>query len=211
MTFVLKKFKIYQRKNSTDPLIEIQCRRAGILNFFLSLFKIIDTTFLLCFDDHIEYKSSSIKGGQFTIIPTAAVTGIISGYKRPLALLILSLIASIALIALLIPESSSEICKLFYKFFYTELFGIEVDYNLFETKTLTELLVLITIVMFVFFIIQYLTNKMMYIGIQNGSHGTYSISFKRSIIENISINMEKVNQTTLIIRDTVLRSRRGTP
>ncbi len=172
------------------------------IEFFLSLFKITNTTFLVCFNDHIEYKSSSIKGSQFTIIPMAAVTGIIGGYKRSLIWLILSLIAIITFITLLMPESSSEIYK---------LFSTEINYSLTNTKTLTEMSAFITIVAIVFFIIQYLTSQRMYIGIQNGSDGTYSILFKSSIIENVSVNIEKLNQTTLIIRDLVLRSRCNTP
>lgn len=179
MALVLKKFHIGPSLDQNGPVVEIQGRQPGIIGFILSILNLDDTTSLICYSDRIEYKSSSFWGEQALTIPAAAVTGIIGGFKKPLGYLIAAI--------------------------FVFIIGLVIGNGMNEASSVVILLALFISAILV---LLYYLKKEMNMGVQNGGDKIYSISFNRSVIENIDVDIDKVKLAISMINQVVLISKR---
>ena len=75
-----KKFTVDE---NADTMVDIEGRNAGLFSWFLNLVGIDSSFYLKCHKEYIEYRKASIFGAESLIIPLSAVTGLITGLKKP--------------------------------------------------------------------------------------------------------------------------------
>ena len=109
---VLKEFKI----NLEGPeYIHIVARKSGLISFFLTMVGIDATTAFRVYADRIEFVEGSLSGQISTTMPLRSISITTCGYTKPIALIVLCIIFSLAAIPTLgISLIPAIICFIFY-------------------------------------------------------------------------------------------------
>ena len=72
--------------------VKLVGRKAGLMDWFLTLIGINTTTTLEVFEDRIEYSYGSLSGRVLEVIPLSKTSNLMCGYFKPVLLLIPALI-----------------------------------------------------------------------------------------------------------------------
>ena len=88
------------RENVINPegpcYIRLVGRKAGFVDWFLTLIGINTTTTLEVYADRIEYSYGSLSGTVLEVIPLSKVSNLICGYFKPVLFLVLATITFFA-------------------------------------------------------------------------------------------------------------------
>lgn len=177
---VLTEFEINQNNSPDEPCVNIKGRSSGIISFLLGLIGIESTTSVRVYDNRIEFwRDSRLYGTTSTTIPLVAISGIHGGYSKPFTLLIL------AGISLIIGLDAA----------YLHSFMAPADNSFFWTCVITSFIL----------VVLYFLRKTMGIWIQNGGDELWGVNFKRSVIENVSVDIDQVKLAVTVVNQKVLQ------
>lgn len=174
---VLKEFKI---EEGGPCYVRIRGRKSGFFNWLKSIIGLADVTSVQVFDDRLEYSDVSGAGTFVETIPLSAVSNLGTGYLRP----IMSLIKGFAFVVIGIVLSV-------YSLQYGQVAGIAA-----------KVLWVLAVVEF----ICYFFRKTLIMYFIPASGTVLSISFKRSLIEGVSVGREEANKATELISSLVRRN-----
>jgi hypothetical protein len=159
---VLKKFRL-NRDPSAKIAVEIVGRREGVVSWFLSLLKLEPNVRLVVTDSEVSIQTGSLSGISNTHIPLTKLYAVTCGYQRSILA-----IAGAALFA----------AGFIWMVLLT--FASRVNYNIGPTA-----IGLLGLAM-VCAIIYYLSKR---IGIAFETSRGHGVTFKRSVIENVSVDL----------------------
>ena len=183
---VLKQFTVDE---SAETIVDIEGRNSGLIAWFLNLVGIDDTIALRCTRTSIEYRSSSFFGASSMLIPLSAVSGIVSGLRKPKEWLYLAL--------------GIGGC------------GIAGSASLAGSGAGSALTgVVFSLVLAAACLLVYSIKKRMSLFVQNGGDLLYGLEFQKSIIEGVEVDSAKVGRAIEAINRAVLSKhagRRGRP
>ena len=174
---VLKKFEVHQDPQDKEYVV-VHGRQAGLFAYLLSLIGIDPTTIFRCSTERIEVSVGSFFGQTKMTIPLAAVTGIQAGYTKSKPLLFGSISFSVA--------------GLFYFFLSSVMGGGYAFMGLLFILIGTVLAVL------------YVLGKQMSLYVLNGGDKVWGLDFRRSVIEGVNVDLDKVDETVALINRLVL-------
>ena len=177
----LKQFKVNPTAKWPEETVHVIGRQSGLLAFFLSLMKIDPITELKCNNTRIEVTEASFFGRQTVTIPHSAVTGIVGGFKKPKLLFYL-------IVAL--------VCIGLYSLLIPDVGFIITSCCLVSSLILAVL---------------YFLSREMGLHVQNGGDNLWGLKFKRSVIENVAVDINKVNETVGVLNAKILDSQLGLP
>lgn len=83
MSLVIKKWYAGDDANENGNFVHLVGREAGLLSWFLSIFKIDPTSEIEIKDNLIKFTSSSLAGQEKRIIPLKSITSAYYGYEKP--------------------------------------------------------------------------------------------------------------------------------
>ncbi|RKZ91385.1 MAG: hypothetical protein DRR19_07345 [Candidatus Parabeggiatoa sp. nov. 1] len=179
---VLTQFDVNQNNNPDEPCVNIKGRSSGIIPFLLGLMEIESTTTVKVYDNRIEFwRDSRLYGTTSTTIPLVAISGIHGGYSKPFTLLILAGISlMIGLYVAYIPSYTAP-----------------ADNSFFWTSVIISFIL----------VVLYFLRKTMGIRVQNGGDELWGVNFKRSVIENVSVDIDRVKLAVTVVNQKVLQIR----
>lgn len=179
---VLKKFHINPDRNATN-VIEIVGRAAGVLSWVLNLLRLEQDYELILTRSEVSIRRGSLSGIVHTYLPLNKVTGTVCGYQRSILAFILTALFAVAFVLTLLSG-----------FFENNQNAVSSDMGF-----AFGLLIVASV-----FALWYFLSKR--IGINIETMHTHGFVFKRSVIENVSVDLPHALEATSIINAMVLAS-----
>ena len=176
-TLVLRKFRV-EFESSSGVFVEIVGRASGLTSWLLTILGLEEETYLLVTDKDIAFKSSSLFGQTNYVAPLSSVSSTHCGYSKPIGFLILGVIIIIGSI--------------------TGGIGLYGVYK--------YVVIFLGILIGLLFLFLYWLLKKMVISLQTYGGLIMGLTFKRSIIENVAVDIEKAIQAIQIINMRVAQS-----
>ena len=180
-TLVLKKFQIDEQRGT----VQIAGRLPGIIAWILAQLGLDDTTTLDVDPMHIRFRQASLFGSKTTLVTTMNVSTSASGLKKPVGFLIA---AGLTVVSGL----------LLYLFFSRDIF-----YGMGMQMFMADFFVALVLV------VLYALNKKLSISIETTGGLMLGLSFKRSIIEGIPVDIARCNAAIHVIHRNMLNYAAG--
>lgn len=177
-TLVLRRFKI-DESPSAIVLVDIVGRTSGIIAFLLTVIGLSTETILKVTDKEVTFKGSSLFGETHQVVPLAGVASTHCGYSKPIGYLIIGVIFLL----------------------YPILSYLGLGPNIQSLSGILPFWVFGAIFLLVYFLY-----KKIFISLETNGGMVLNISFKRSVIENVSVDMEQALKVIQIINQKVIES-----
>lgn len=161
--------------------IVVEGRKTGLWQWILAKLKLGNMYRIHVKAGYISYSTDSASGEHLTLTPVQKIASTSCGSRKPVILLIIA--GFVLLIGLFMSISASAIPGL----------GAQ-GRDMFAYALLTAAVLVVC----------YYFNKNFYISIQTVGGGKFGFSFKRSYIENVPVNIEKVKEAITRINELVL-------
>lgn len=176
-----------------DPeaaVVDIEGRREGFFTWLLTLTGFDPTTRLVVTRRDISLQVGGLDGEFTGMVPCTAVASVHAGYSRSLGHLILGGLL-LACAAILGGFSSQEVRG-------SSGFGIMAGGAVLSAVVALGL------------VIVYFTEKKMAIFVESSGGAIIGMVFKPSVIEGVDVDIERVRNVVVVIREVVLAGRVGT-
>lgn len=180
---VLRRFRIDETPNA-PVLIDICGRGAGFFSWLFTLMGLDLETTLKVSDGEVELRTASVFGKIDRVIPLASVSSTLCGYTRPVGYLIVAGILLMLAIFLRIQALFSA------------------SYGL--ASTAGGALEIFAAVVGIGCLLAYILLKRMTVSIETSGGTTLSISFQRSVIENVSVDIQKVSRAIELLNNRII-------
>jgi hypothetical protein len=181
---VLRKFSVSGAPSKQeDPVIEIEGRKPGLIAFFLTLIGIDASTSLIVTPRDIRFRKGSLYGEITSMMPLTAVASAHAGFAKPIGYLIAAgavLFASLGL-------------------------GIGAHSELRHGGGGAGVAVLILgVLVSLVLVVSYFLSRKMAVFVESSGGTTVGLVFKQSIIEGVTVDIDKVKSLVDIIRELVI-------
>ena len=161
---------------SSNVLIDIVGRASGITAWLLTVIGLDAETTLKVTNKEVSFKSSSVAGQTNQVVPLPSVSSIHCGYSKSIGFLIIG--AIIVLFSLVSGLGARD--------------GGPV--------------ILVGLIIGGALLVAYYLSKKIVISIETSGGMVLGLSFKRSVIENVSVDMEQALQAIMILNRAVIGS-----
>lgn len=177
-SLVLRKYEINKTPSSnTDEIINIVGRLGGPIDWALTHIGIETEYFLKVTGQEVRIKQSSLFGQQYAVVPLTSVSSVHCGYVKPIQYMILAVLAVLLGLYVWLFKDES-----FSYFFGSIIIGL-------------------------FFVILYFLLKRVGLVVRTrGASLPLGLIFKRSVIENIPVDIELAKLTIEIINNLIVES-----
>ncbi len=207
-TLVLSRFHVSEQAED-GVLVDIVGRPKGLIAWILSLFRMETDTHLTITPTHITLRHSSLRGQKLAFVPLGQVEATVCGHDKNLAILFFGLLYALA-----------TLLFAFLPVVLVGLFGVglnalrpsgyyyrqsEMAQVLGSTAVVAVLALLAAAVGFGICLLIYHFSKRLTIGVSCGED-TIGLSFKRSIIEGVTVDVERVKQMIEILNKRILEA-----
>jgi hypothetical protein len=181
---VLRKFNISGAPSKQeDPVIEIEGRKPGLIAFFLTLIGIDASTSLIVTPRDIRFRKGSLYGEITSMMPLTAVASAHAGFAKPIGYLIAAggvLFASFAM-------------------------GIGAQSELRHAGGGAGVAVMVLgLLVSLVLVVSYFMSRKMAVYVESAGGATFGLVFKRSMIEGVTVDIDKVKSLVDIIRELVI-------
>lgn len=179
MAYVVKSWKVsHQPIDGLDNYVEIIGRKAGLIAWLFSLAGIDPTVRILVGSKWFEHSETSLAGPVTKVIPLRKVSSVRNSYYRPWR----------------------EALAIFVVFF---MHGVGIGRFGYLSDLITALALVLVLVGAVVSLVVYFLNRPFTLHVVEVSGHKTGIRFKRSVIENVEVNYEKVQYASQIIKALV--------
>ncbi|MBM4371231.1 MAG: zinc ribbon domain-containing protein [Deltaproteobacteria bacterium] len=155
----------------------VKGRMPGIKAFVLSAMGLDATTSFDVEPKQISYRSASLSGEDHLTVPTPCIATLSCGFNKPLGYLVAAVVALIG--------------------------GVYAGMTIRELGSKAMLAGLLGAVLF---LVGYFLSKKIYISVITNGGNIIGIRFKRSVIENIAVDIDKVKDIIALMRKNVVMS-----
>lgn len=176
-TLVLKKFKV-DGSAPDGVLVYIGGRASGVIGWLLTVIGLYGERSFRVEGKQISFETSSRFGQLHQVVPLTNVSSTHCGYSKPIGLLIMGV-----------------------------LFGVGGILSAFSRQSGSGPVVLVLLIVGALFVIGYLLSKKIIISLQSDGGMQMGLTFKRSVIENIPVDIDKALQTIQFINEKVIESK----
>ena len=161
---------------SAKVLVDIAGRAEGITAWLLTIVGIDAETSLKVTGKEVSFKSSSLFGQTHQVVPLPSVSSTHCGYSKPIGYLVIGVIFLIG--------------------------GILTGLNQYNGG----LIIIIGVILGATFLLAYYLSKKIVISLETSGGIVMGLSFKRSVIENVSIDMEQALKVIGIVNHEMIKS-----
>ncbi len=179
-TLILRRFKIEESTFAGDTLVEIVGRTSGFMGWLLTILGLSPETTFIVSRTKVSYKGSSLSGETHQVVPLPSVASTHCGYTKSILLLILGIIILLG--------------------------GLYVGFTSYGNESTP---ILFGLIVGGIFLVSYWLSKKITIQIETSGGLMMGIAFKRSIIENIPIDIEQALKVIKTVNDQVVKSQIG--
>jgi hypothetical protein len=173
---VLKKFSINKAATGQTALVDIVGRQGGLISWFLTLIGLDTTSSLKVTSTDVSLKDSSLFGQQHSVVAISSISSVHCGYRKPFSYFFLSAVC------LLLGLGGAISGGGFAAFFG----GI--------------------ILAAIFFVGYFLKKTLVIAVVPRGGDRTIGLPFKRSVVENVAVDIQQVELAVGIINSLVTKA-----
>jgi hypothetical protein len=184
---VLRKFYV-DPSDPDDVWIQISGRSSGLLSWLSVLLGLADQTELRVTKDGVSLSRSSLYGESIAVVPLEHISSTECGYRKPFWLLVVSG-------GLLIPA----VTRFLVRGDYDQYGGIELACGMIEAFIAAIALV------------AYYLKKTFEIKVETGGSKEVGVSFKRSVIENVAVELPQAREVIELINQKVRDAAKSSP
>jgi hypothetical protein len=177
---VLKKFSINKAATGQKALIDIVGRQGGLISWFLTLIGLDTISSLKVTSTNVSLKDSSLFGQQSSVIAISSISSVHCGYRKPLSYFFISVIC-------LLMGLGSAISQDSFKDSFLSLIG-----GLFFAA--------------IFFVLYFLKKTLVIYLWPRAGAPVMGLPFKRSVIENVDVDIEQAELAIEIINSLVIKA-----
>jgi hypothetical protein len=181
---VLRRFKVSEAPPD-GVFVDISGRPSGVLSWLLTVLRLDDETRLQVSATHISLKHASLRGQLETFVPLGQVGSTRCGFRRPLGMLVLSVLAALmSLVA----------------FLYSRLAAGRNSQHV-------VILAFIGLVLAAIFLIAYYLMKQMVIAVgDNTARGYWGVAIMPSVIEGATVDSTRLLRAAELINRKILEA-----
>lgn len=183
-SIVLNRFHINEDP-SANTIVELAGRTSGIISWLMTLLRLEPRTEFVVTNSEVSIRAASLSGTRIEYIPLENVRATICGYYRSIAALIFAAVfgAGFALFGL------------------AGFFDSNREDAGSEMQAAFGCLLVVAIALLVYFL-----SKRISVVIDNGNY--YGVVFKRSVVENVSVDLPQAQRAITAINARVLAAKR---
>ena len=175
---VLKKWHVSNLESTQEnPFVDIVGRKSGILAWVLSLLGVDPTTTFTATNTGVTFHEGSLSGAALAFIPFQNVSSLSWGYFKPWKLALIVFIPT---------------------FIISYMFLILIGFYIVIAISISVIVGISVSLLY------YFLNRLLTVAVTEMAGHTYSIRFKRSIIENVDVNAEQAEQVYKVLRVLLL-------
>lgn len=182
-SLVLRKFLIDETPQAA-LVLDIAGRRSGLFAWLLTVVGFDAETSLKASSEEVEFRTASIFGKVHRVVPLSSVSSTQCGYTRPVGYII---VAGIILILAIFMKIGS-------------LFD---PYSGLPSSTQDPIL-FVAVVIGVGCLLAYIFLKRLTVSLETSGGTTLSISFRRSLIENVAVDIEKATKAIELLNRRIV-------
>lgn len=177
---VLRKFRVDSEPSKQEPpIVEVEGRKPGLIAFFLTLIGIDNTTTLWITRREVCFRAGSLFGEITSMVPLTAVASAHSGYAKPIGRLI----------------AAGVVLFLSFSMAVSAPRDLPVGGGT---------IILIGLVIALILVISYALGKKMALYVESSGGATFGLIFKRSVIEGVAVDIDRVKAVVDLIRELVI-------
>lgn len=192
---VLKKWHVSNLESTQEnPFVDIVGRKSGILAWVLSLLGVDPTTTFTATNSGVTFHEGSLSGAGLSFIPFENISSLSWGYFKPWKLALVILFLTFITTRLLQAMTGGLFGSPNYREYFESPVGMLQHY----------IPIIPLIVSIIVALLYYFLNRLLTIAVTEMAGHTYSIRFKRSIIENVDVNAEQAEQVYKVLRVLLL-------
>jgi hypothetical protein len=185
---VLKEFRM---DKNADEFLSIVGKESGWLATVLAWIGLGPVTALRCGRNALKFVSSSIRNGNRSIsVPSSAVTAVAAGFYKPFMLLVIAAVSFVATLVFLILTCSVDINEDIAGFFIFMCLAFAICGAV--------------------CVVRYKNSAFLQISVYDGGDlPIIAMRVKRSVIDGVTVDLEKFQNAADLLNDTVMESRSG--
>lgn len=183
---VLKKFRINQSP-AAGPALEIRGRGSGLVSWVLNLMHLEPEVDLFVTDTEISFRSPSLSGISHIYVPLGKVNVAICGYQRSILALAFGILFAWGFVFYLLSALISN--------------RSEASSNM---AMALGFMVLAAVAALVYYL-----SKRIAIGVESSS--AFGVTFKRSVVENVSVDLPEALQAIAVVHSRILAAQTAMP
>jgi hypothetical protein len=187
---VLREFKVSPAEREGE-LVVVRGRPSGLLGYVLTLLHLQDTASLVVTDKEVRVETASLHGLSAEYVPIAAVASSQCVYFRAFLMLVA---------AFLIYGTAA------FAFLYSFL-GSGSDYDRQRELSSLRTPLWAAIVVGTVFYVAYALSKRILISVETDGGRIIGLAFKRSVIENVSIELDQARKAVEMLNGRLLAKR----
>jgi hypothetical protein len=177
---VLRKFDVLSQPGKPEePVIVIEGRKEGLISFFLSVVGLDATTLLVVTRGNFSMSAGSLFGQITFNVPLTSIASTQCGFSKPIGLLIFAVLLMVGALFALFSGGDAGMAA-------------------------AVVLALVSIGC----MIGYSLKKKMALGVETNGGMHLGIAFKRSVIESVTVDIDKVRSVEALLREMVVASSR---
>ena len=189
---VLKKWHVSNLESTQEnQFVDIVGRKSGILAWVLSLLGVDPTTTFTATNTGVTFHEGSLSGAALAFIPFQNISSLSWGYFKPWKLALIVFIPSFII---------SFIISLIFSLWIARY---EIGDGIPDTGIGIAIPISVIVGISVS-LLYYFLNRLLTVAVTEMAGYTYSIRFKRSIIENVDVNAEQAEQVYKVLRVLLL-------
>lgn len=182
---VLRKFNVTgAASKQEEPVIEIEGRKPGLIAFLLTVIGVDSATSLVVTPRDIRFRKGSLFGEITSMMPLTAVASAHAGFAKPIGYLIAAGLVVLVTLGVAMGAGSGR-----------RNAGFE---------GMSSAVLVVGLVIAGILAIAYVLSKKMAVSVESAGGASFGLVFKRSIIEGVPVDIDKVKVVVDIIRELVI-------
>lgn len=165
-----------EEDSSTDLVVDIVGRASGFTAWLLTIIGFDAETSLKVTHQEVSFKSSSLFGQTHQVVPLPSASSAHCGYSKPIGYLIVGTIILIGGIIAGLGQRGGG------------------------------LIILFSIIVGGTFLVAYYLSKKIFISVETSGGLLLGLSFKRSVIENVGVDVEQALKAIMIVKHKIIES-----
>lgn len=161
---------------SGNPIVAIEGRASGLIVWLLTILGLDATTTLTITNNDVSFRSSSLFGEMYQVAPLSCVSSTHCGFFKPIGYLIIGILIALG--------------------------GVVAGLG----QHTVEMAWLTLIVAGLVFIVAYFLSKKLAISLETTGGMLMGLKFKKSVIENVSVDIQKANVAIQLINRKVIEA-----
>lgn len=195
-SLVLKKFVV---NSDQETYLEISGRHPGLISWIFNKMKFDITTTVIGNSQGIVFKNSSLFGQKYNVVSLHQISSVHCGFGRPIGYIVMAGFLLLAGVVYSVQGVWDYIS-------YTAIHDFSLGFTMEVSKHIVTKGLLIYVVALIF-IIAYFLLKNIIINYETTGGMILGVTFRRSVIENVAVDIAKAKEAVDVVNRKVLELR----